>query len=318
MQPKTLKFAYLCAVLNAAIIGFSFLFTKLALEHAQPIDTLMYRFGAAFAVMSIPVMFGRVRLNYSGKPLYKALLLATMYPLGFFTLQTFGLQHATSAEGGILFAFTPVLTMVLAFIFLKEATTVLQKLSIFLSVSGVVFIFIMKGSGIDLSNMKGIFLLFLSCLVIAGYSVLARSLLRTYTPMEITYLMLGIAFAAFLAASLTAHVTAGTLERLLTPIGSGTFIGSVLYLGVMSSLVSALTANYALSKIEASKMSVFGNLSTVVSIAAGAMFLGEEIMPYHIIGSVLIIAGVTGANLLSGRKKAETRMFNSDRAEAEA
>ncbi len=128
----------------------------MALEHAQPIDTLTYRFAVSFAVMSIPVLFGRIKLNYFGKPLYKALLLATMYPLGFFTLQTFGLQHATSSEGGILFAFTPILTMLLASVFLKEATTVLQKLSIFLSVFGVVFIFVMKGSGIDLSNMTGI------------------------------------------------------------------------------------------------------------------------------------------------------------------
>ncbi|WP_333639900.1 hypothetical protein [Laceyella tengchongensis] len=34
-----LKLAYLCAVLNAVIIGFSFLFTKVALEHANPVDT---------------------------------------------------------------------------------------------------------------------------------------------------------------------------------------------------------------------------------------------------------------------------------------
>lgn len=222
---KGLKLAYLSAVLNAAIIGFSFLFTKMALEHAHPIDTLTYRFVASFAAMSIPVAFGRIKLKYRGKPLYKALLLATMYPLGFFTLQTFGLEHATSAEGGILYAFTPVLTMLLASVFLKEATTVLQKLSIFLSVFGVVFIFMMKGSSIDLSNMMGIFLLFLSCLAFAGYSVLARSLLRIFSPMEISYLMLGIGFVAFLVVSLTDHVNAGTLDHLFAPLASGTFIG---------------------------------------------------------------------------------------------
>src|SRR5689334_18265212 len=101
------------------------------------------------------------------------------------------------------------------------------------------------------------------------------------------------------------------LGRLIT---SGTFIVSILYLGVMSSLVTALTANYALSKMEASKMSVFANLSTVVSIAAGAMFLGENITLYHIIGSALIITGVMGANRFE-RKKAAKRMANVDRLE---
>ncbi|UFJ39302.1 DMT family transporter [Brevibacillus humidisoli] len=307
INPKGLTLAYLSAVLNAAIIGFSFLFTKMALEHAQPIDTLTYRFAVSFVVMSIPVLLGRVSLNYRGKPLYKAFLLATMYPLGFFMLQTIGLQHATSSEGGILYAFTPVLTTLLAFIFLRESITVPQMLSILLSIFGVVFIFLMKGSGIDLPNMTGVFLLFLSCLAIAGYSVLARSLLRTYRPMEITYLMLGIGFVTFLVISLTDHVTADTLDHFVAPLASGTFIVSILYLGLMASLVTALTANYTLSKIEASKMSVFSNLSTVVSIAAGAMLLGEEIMGYHLIGSALIIAGVIGTNRL-GRKKAEARI----------
>ncbi|MNL82201.1 EamA-like transporter family protein [compost metagenome] len=47
-------------------------------------------------------------------------------------------------------------------------------------------------------------------------------------------------------------------------------------------------------------MSVFSNLATIVSIAAGALFLGEQIAWYHWAGSVLIIAGVLGVNL-SGR-----------------
>ncbi|WP_223068612.1 DMT family transporter [Paenibacillus caui] len=306
--------AYLCAVVNAAIIGFSFLFVKIALEYAGPIDTLTYRFAVSFAALTIPVILGRIRLNYYGKLLYKALLLATMYPLGFFIFQTYGLRFATSSEGGILYAFVPVLTMLMGSLFLKESTTVLQRLSICLSVIGVIFIFFMKGKGIDISNLTGIFLLVISCLAFAGYSVLARSLLRTYRPMEISYLMLGIGFFSFLVMSLSDHAAAGTLYRLLSPLAKGKFIASVLYLGVMSSLVTTLTANYALSKIEASKISAFSNLSTVVSIAAGAMVFGEDIKVYHIIGSVLIIAGVWGTNRF-GLKKSEDSAPHSNSAD---
>lgn len=315
MNQKELRLPYFFAVLNAVIIGLSFLFAKIVLEYASPLDTLAFRFTVSFIVMSVPVALGWVKLTYRGKPLYKVLLLATMYPLGFFTLQAFGLQHATSAEGGILYAFTPVVTMVVASVFLRETTTVLQKLSIFLSVFGVVFIFVMKGSSIDLSNMTGISLLLLTCVAFAGYTVLARSLSKQFSPAEITYLMLGIGFVVFLTVSFTGHAAAGTLHRFFAPLASSTFIVSILFLGIVSSLVTALTSNYILSKMEASKMSVFANLSTIVSMAAGAMFLGEEITLYHLIGSVLIIAGVIGTNRL-GRKKAAERMLNADRAEA--
>ncbi|MBT2289641.1 DMT family transporter [Paenibacillus albidus] len=314
-QQTGVKLAYIFAVLNAAIIGFSFLFTKMALEFSGPLDTLTFRFAASFLVMSVPVAFGWVKLRYRGKPLYKVLLLATMYPLGFFTLQVFGLQHATSAEGGILYSFTPVVTMIIAAIFLKEATTLLQKLSIFLSVFGVVFIFIMKGSSIDLSNMAGILMLFLTCVAFAGYSVLARSLSKQFSPAEISYLMMAIGFIVFLAISLINHTAAGTLGNFFTPLASGTFVISALYLGVISSLVTTLMSTYILSKIEASKMSVFTNLATIVSIAAGALFLGEEVTVYHLIGSVLIIAGVLGANLFGRKKEEAPKVARAARAE---
>ncbi|TVX93642.1 DMT family transporter [Paenibacillus agilis] len=302
MNRTEIKLAYILAVLNAVIIGFSFLFAKVTLDYAAPLDTLTYRFAASFIVMSIPVAFGWIKLQYRGKALYKALLLSLMYPLGFFTLQAFGLQYASSAEGGILYACTPVVTLILASIFLKEKTSLLQKLSIFLSVFGVVFIFVMMGSTIDFSNVTGLLLLFMTCVAFAGYSVMARSLSKQFSPAELTYLMLGVGFVTFLVISMIQHIGAGTTDRFLAPITNSTFIVSILFLGIVSSLGTALAANYILSKMEASKMSVFSNLSTIVSMVAGAMFLGEEITVYHLIGSVLIIAGVVGANYL-GRKQ---------------
>ncbi|MDQ0878574.1 drug/metabolite transporter (DMT)-like permease [Paenibacillus sp. V4I3] len=309
---KGIKLAYIFAVLNAVIIGFSFLFAKIALDHASPLDTLTYRFAVSFSVLSIPVALGLVKLNYRGKPLIKVFLLATTYPLGFFTLQAYGLLHTSSAEGGILYAFTPIVTMVFASLFLKETTSVLQKLSIFLSVFGVLFIFIMKGSTLNWSNMTGIILLVLTCVAFAGYSVLARSLSKQFSPAELSYFMLGIGFATFLIVSLSSHAGAGTFEAFLSPLSNPSFIVAILFLGLFSSLVTALTGNYVLSKIEASKMSVFTNLSTIVSIVAGALFLGEKVTVYHLIGSVMILTGVIGTQYL-GRYKVALPKVKADR-----
>lgn len=69
-----------------------------------------------------------------------------------------------------------------------------------------------------------------------------------------------------------------------------------------SSGTSFLT-NYVLSYMESSKMSVFSNLATVISIVAGVVFLKEDIFYYHIIGSILIIIGVIGANVFGIKEK---------------
>ncbi|MFC5403323.1 DMT family transporter [Cohnella soli] len=298
MRKSSLTLAYFLAVINASFIGFSFLMSKIAIDNAHPLDTLAFRFAASFTAMSIPVAFGWIKLNYRGKPFGRLILLSTLYPLGFFTLQAYGLQHATSAEGGILYAFTPAMTTILASFFLKERTSALQKLSILLSAFGVVFIFVMKDGGIAWSSMVGISLLLMTCVAFAGYSVFARSLTKQFTPVEITYLILGVGFVSFMAASFTRHAASGTLTKFAAPLANSSFVLAILFLGVLATLTSALTSNYLLSKMEASKASVFNNLSTIVSIAAGAMFLEEKVTIYHLIGSVLIVAGVIGTQRL--------------------
>lgn len=77
------KLVYLLAVVNATIIGISFMFVKITLDYALALDTLTYRFSAAFFIMFIFVGTGVVKVKYRGKSLYKLLLLSTMYPLGF-------------------------------------------------------------------------------------------------------------------------------------------------------------------------------------------------------------------------------------------
>lgn len=80
------------------------------------------------------------------------------------------------------------------------------------------------------------------------------------------------------------------------PLKSLTFNISILYLGVLSSIVAYSLINYTLSKIQASKSSVFSNLSTIVSIAAGFIFLRESFHIYELVGSVLILIGLWGTN----------------------
>jgi drug/metabolite transporter (DMT)-like permease len=303
---KGTRLAYLLAVINAVVIGISFLAVKMTVNEASALDTLTFRFGAAFAILSIPAALGRMKLNYRGKPLQRLLLLAGLYPLCFFTLQAFGLQHATSAEGGIISAFTPVVTLAFAAVFLKEATSLLQKLFTLLSVCGVVFVFVMKGSTVSGANPAGVVLLLLSCSAFAGYSVLARSVTKHFTPVEISYFTVGAGFAVSLIISLAIHAPDGTLGSLAAPLADAGFLMPILYLGAVQT-VTALLGSYILSRIEASKMAAFANLSTVVSIAAGASVLGEPVTWVHLGGSALIIAGVVGANLAARQRTPRTR-----------
>ncbi len=296
MTRQGLRLAYAAAVLNAVIIGFSFLFAKIALAYTHPLDTMTYRFIVSFGALLLWLQVQRGGRKLNMRAVMRIIPLALLYPIGFFTLQAYGLQYATSAEGGMLHAFTPVLTMGFAALLLKEQITPLQTASIVLSACGVSIIVMSQDRGVELSGLLGILLLLASCLAFAGYSVMAKSLLSHMTPINITFWMQGIGVVCFVSASFSMHMTNGTFYKLIEPLSSLPFVASILFLGLLSSLVTALTANYALSKLEASRAAVFMNLSPIVSIAAGALFLGESITIWQLVGAALILIGVVGAN----------------------
>lgn len=294
--------AYLAALLYSIIVGLSFLFGKIALVSVGPIELLAYRYTASFIGILIPILFKWIHIDIDKKSVRKILPLALLYPLAFFGFQAFGLTYASSSEAGILQASTPIFILIMASYFLKEKTNIYQKLSILLSVSGVLYITIMKSTSLELTSVKGIIFILLSCISFAAYSVLARILTRDFSSMELTYVMTIIGFLAFNIIALIKNLTLGTIGEAFNPLKNLNFILSILYLGVLASLVTAILTNYVLSKIEASKMSVFINIAPIISMIAGALVLKEKIYYYHIVGSVLIILGVLGTNLL-GKKE---------------
>lgn len=301
MKNRSERLAYAAAIGHTFITGLSFMFSKIGLGYSTPWDLLAYRFTASFIAVMIPVAFRWISFDFTRERVRKILPLALFYPLSFFAFQTFGLQYLTSSEASILLASMPVFTLILASYFLREETSLLQKLSVMLSVAGVVYITANKGASLNFTNIKGVTMILLSALSFSVYSILVKKLARNFTILEMSYIMIVISFIFFNAMSLARHVIKGTAGSFFAPLSEPGFIVAFVYLGVLSSLVTSLLTNYALSKIDASKMCVFTNLSTVISIIAGVVFLKENFYCYHAIGSVMIISGVVGTNCLSGR-----------------
>jgi len=50
-------------------------------------------------------------------------------------------------------------------------------------------------------------------------------------------------------------------------------------------------------------MSVFSNFATLITILAGVIFLKEQFHLYHLVGAIIIIAGVIGTNYFGTKGK---------------
>lgn len=285
---------YAAATFQSVIIGFSFLFVVVALRSADPLDVLSWRFTFAFGAASLPLFFSRWRPKVNGRDLLRILPLALFYPVLFFALQTWGLVYVASSEAGIIQSTIPVFTLILATVFLGEKTSGLQRVFVGVSVCGVIFISVMKGVGTQGHDFRGIVLIFASTLSIAVYNVLAGTLARTYPVYTLTWLVTAAAFVIFLGAALATHAVQGTLADYVAPLSDPVFLGSVLYLGVLSSLVTSGLAIFAFARIEAFKVGVFSNMSVVVTILAGYLLLGDPLSWFHLVGAAAILVGIFG------------------------
>ncbi|PRO40495.1 DMT family transporter [Bacillus sp. LLTC93] len=292
--------AYFAAIAYACIIGFSFLFVKIALESANPIDLLAHRFTISFAaaLLLYPFLRKKYRLSFQWRDLIYLVPFSLLYPVLFFAFQVWGLMYTSSSEAGIIQATIPILTMVLAAWFLKERATWIQVLFTILSVSGVMLLFVMKGIDVKHSHMIGYVLILLSALSSSAYSVFARVITRRFHVIELTFVMTFFGFVFFNAVALIRHSVNHTMTQFFSPFTHSSFVWSMLFLGIISSLLTAYLSNYALSHLEAAKVSTFNNLSAFITIGAGVLILHETIDIYHIIGAVLVIGGVIGGNVV--------------------
>lgn len=285
--------AYLGLIVMTSIVGFSFIFLKIGLRYTGAMDLMAHRFTAAAFSLVIMWLFGFVKIPcLSLKKARPLLILSLFYPLLFFSLQTFGMKYSTASEAGIIFATVPVITLLAARIVLREQTTILQKTGIALSIAGILFIIYNTGILPGETTVKGVLLLLLSVFSVVAYYVLGKKTSVHFSAMEITVWMTVLAFLVFNVWSVTSHLLDHTLSQFFKPLAQPEFLWTVLYLGVLSSMLTAFLTNYALTKIPASQIAVFNNLSPVIAILGGVLILGETLFAYHIIGGLLVLAGV--------------------------
>lgn len=296
MKDKSNIVPYITAIITNFIFGLSFLFSKRALSAEDPMTLLSFRFLAAFLVMTVLIVSKAIKVDYKNKSIKWLIILAFVEPIIYFIFETYGLQRISSSLGGLMIALIPILVTILAVYLLNEKPSAKQIISIILSVAGVVLIISMEKSSDTGSSLLGVLLLGGAAFSAAFFNIIARKISRDFTPFEVTYFMMFVGALCFNGISIVNHMINKNLSSYFAPLGSTIFLSSVLYLGILSSIIAYFLINYTLSKMEASRSSVFANISTIVSIVAGVVFLHESFNLYHIIGSTMILGGVWGTN----------------------
>lgn len=292
--------AYLAGVGFSLAVGFSFLGVKTCVPIANTLMIMTHRYNVAFLAVMIFVLLKLGKVSLKNKP-KKNLIFTAFFYLMFMVVQAAGLIFSTSIESAILFAIVPVIVQVLARIILKERTNMWQNMFMCLSVSALVAMIIIGATDVDY-DFIGICLLFISSVFMALNNVFMRYVRNDYTPFEITFATSVLGFTGFNGAAIIWMLFTGDFYAYVEPLTHTEFLVAIIYLGTFCILLSAHLMSYMQAHMPATNASLFGNVSTAISIVAGALVLGEPLRLYHIICTVLILTGVIGMSM-AGRKR---------------
>lgn len=278
-----------------ALYGLSYIFTKQATNAASPITLLGWRFLVAFVVMSALILLHVVKVDFKGKKLRPLLLVAIFDPVLYFIGETFGISHTTASESGVFLACIPVAALIASALILRKYPTRQQVLGIAGTLIGVLVTVLAAGASASLSLVGYLFLV-LAVVTYALYSVYVEKA-SAYTGIEITYIMLAAGALVFVLMALGEALSHGTLPALISlPTQNLSFTVAVLYQGIGSSVLALFLSNFAIAKIGVNKTASFIGVSTVVSIIAGVLWLGEAFSGPQLLGALIITIGVYTAN----------------------
>lgn len=290
---------YLVALAFTFSIGFSFFGIKKCVPYADTLTILSYRYVAALIGVilwiGISKMLGAYPKSEMKRPKARLYQTAAFYIL-FMIFQILSMFFASSIEGAIVYAMVPIFAKIIGRIVLGEKSTRLQMVFVVVTVASLIVLIVLNATDISL-NFKGIVFMAIGTFFMGCQNVSARYVRGVFKPIEITAAIAIGGSVIFIGASLIKAAVTGSFDKLLEPAKHADFIIWASFLGIFCILLSAQFMAYMLAHMEIIQSTIFNSASTLVSVIAGALILGEPLCWYHYICGALILTGVVGLTL---------------------
>ena len=293
--------ATLCALGGNAIFGFSFMFSRIALGVATPFVMLTYRFILAVIGLSVMALWSVnrknppkdaedfMRFDLRGKPVLPLICLGVVQPVAYFFCESYGIAMTNASFSGVIIALVPIVGLILGAVCLGERATGRQVIWSLVSIAGVIVMTLLQSAEGEIRPL-GVLLLLGAVLSGVVFNIISRSIADRFSAFERTYVMMLIAAIVF--ASLAIWENRANPAALFVPLESLPFMGSMGYLALVSSIGAFMMLNFANNHLPVAKTTAFCNLTTVISVFAGVVFLKEPFSAVMLLSAAMIIMGV--------------------------
>jgi RarD protein len=270
------------ALFATAIWGASFIALRLALDSATPHGVVWMRnlLGALLLFAVLRWQGGAILPQREDRP--RVLLLGLLFGVHLL-IQAWAVQRTSTMHAGWIVVFIPAVVAVGAWLFLRERMRAIGWVGITVASTGVLVLtathpaqFADAGTG-DL-------LMFLSTFTWAAYTLLSMAPARRSGGLRISASALLIAALPNLAMALFS----GSFHA----APQDTSVAALLFLGVLASGVALWLFTDAVAALGPERSSAFQYVQPLVTVAAAAALLDEELTGEQLVAGPLILLGV--------------------------
>lgn len=291
-----------CGYLGYILWGFSYHFITIAQKTAPSTVLLSHRFVLSCIIMLILVATRVVKVSFKNKKWGSAVLLVT-FQFAYYLFESATAKATNGAVTSLVSAVSPVLSIVLAAIFLKEFPSTRQKIFCILPVAGVILMTV-AGKDLGVITTTGVILLCLSIFTSGAYRTINRSASKHFTAFERTLIL--FIFSSVANTLVALNEVNWSVQAYFEPLKTPSYLGSMLFLSLICSLTCNLLVNYATANLPVVKISSLGALITVVGVIVG-LVTGDPWNITFLVGSVLIIVGIWQVTKVPKAKEAEVK-----------
>lgn len=272
----------------ALIWALNFSVVKYSLAEIDPLSFNGLRFIFAAAIIWVVLLYRNQLFTIPKKdwlPLLGMGLLGNLIYQGLFII---GIDYTYAANAAVMLGTIPIWVALISHFFNLEQMNIYKTFGVIAAFAGIVFIISGGKNPFSLGSdtFLGDLIIIAAAVVWGGYTILSKSFLTRYTPIQFSAVMATIGAIVLFLIGLP-----NIIQLEWTNISSAAY-GGVVYSGLLSIGVAYLIWNYGLQTVGAVHTATYQNLVPVMGLIFGVVLLNEQLTFLQYIGSALVVAGI--------------------------